>query len=98
MAKFAQQLKSMKEGDGNVLDNSIILFGSNMADSDRHNQDPIPQLIIGKGGGIKGGQHLHYPEYTPHSNILITVAQRAGAPVQKIGDSQGVSTGVLSEV
>ncbi|HEY1900173.1 MAG TPA: DUF1552 domain-containing protein, partial [Steroidobacteraceae bacterium] len=57
MAKFAQRLKGMKEGNGNVLDNSIILFGSNMADSDRHNQDPIPQVIVGKGGGIKGGQH-----------------------------------------
>jgi hypothetical protein len=94
VAKFAQRLKSMKEGDGTVLDNAVVLFGSNMANSDRHNQDPIPQVIIGKGGGIKGGQHLHYPQDTPHSNILITVAQRAGAPVQKIGDS----TGVLAEV
>jgi Protein of unknown function (DUF1552) len=93
-AKFAQRLKSMKEGDGTVLDNAVVLFGSNMANSDRHNQDPIPQLIIGRGGGIKGGQHLHYPQDTPHSNILLTVAQRAGAPVQKIGDS----TGVLAEV
>jgi hypothetical protein len=94
MAKFAQRLKGMKEGNGNVLDNSIILFGSNMANSDRHNNDPIPQAIIGKGGGIKGGQHLHYPQDTPHPNILITVLQRAGAPVAKIGDS----TGALSEV
>ena len=98
MAKFAESLKSMKEGNGTVLDNSIILFGSNMANSDRHNQDPIPQVVIGKGGGIKGGQHLHYPQDTPHSNLLVTLAQKAGAPVQKIGDSQGVSTGVLSEV
>ena len=96
--KFAQQLKSMKEADSTVLDNSVILFGSNMANSDRHNQDPIPQVIIGKGGGIKGGQHLHYPQDTPHANILLTLAQKAGAPVQKIGDSEGVSTGVLSEV
>ncbi len=94
MAKFADRLKSMKEGSGTVLDSSVVLFGSNMANSDRHNQDPIPQVIIGKGGGIKGGQHLHYPQDTPHSNILLTVAQRAGAPVQRIGDS----TGVLSEV
>jgi hypothetical protein len=98
MAKFAQSLKAMKEGDSTVLDNSIILFGSNMANSDRHNQDPIPQVIIGKGGGIKGGQHVHYPQDTPHANILLTLAQKAGAPVEKIGDSEGVSTGVLSEV
>ena len=93
-AKFAQRLKSMKEGNGTVLDSAVILFGSNMANSDRHNQDPIPQLIIGKGGGIKGGQHLHYPQDTSHSNILLTVAHKAGAPVAKIGDS----TGVLAEV
>ncbi len=98
MAKFAQLLKSMKEGGGTVLDNSIILFGSNMANSDQHNQHPIPQVIVGRGGGIKGGQHLQYPPDTPHSNLLVTLAQRAGAPVQKIGDSQGASTGVLSEV
>ncbi len=98
MAKFAQSLKSMKEGNGTVLDNSVILFGSNMANSDRHNQDPIPQVIIGKGGGIKGGQHLHYPQDTPHANILLTVAQKVGAPVEKIGDREGASTGVLSEV
>ncbi len=94
LAKFAQRLKSMKEGNGTVLDSAVVLYGSNMANSDRHNQDPIPQLILGKGGGIKGGQHLHYPQDTSHSNILVTVAQKAGAPVQKIGDS----TGVLSEV
>jgi hypothetical protein len=94
MARFVQSLKSMKEGNGTVLDNSIILYGSNMANSDRHNQDPIPQLILGKGGGIKGGQHLHYHQDTPHSNILVTVAQKAGAPVEKVGDS----TGALAEV
>src|SRR5579875_404430 len=94
MAKFAQRLKSMKEGDGTVLDHSVILFGSNMANSDRHNQDPIPQVIIGKGGGIKGGQHLHFPQDTPHANILVTEVQKVGAPVEKIGDSTGVLTGV----
>jgi hypothetical protein len=94
MAKFAQRLKGMKEGNGNVLDNSIILFGSNMADSDRHNQDPIPQVIVGKGGGIKGGQHVHYPQDTPHANILVTMLHKAGAPVERISNS----TGVLGEV
>ncbi|HTY51242.1 MAG TPA: DUF1552 domain-containing protein [Steroidobacteraceae bacterium] len=95
MAKFAQRLKGIREGNGNLLDNSVILFGSNMANSDRHNQDPIPQVIIGRGGGIKGGQHLHFAQDTPHSNILVTVAQRVGATqVTKLSDS----TGVLAEV
>ena len=51
----------MKEGNGNVLDQSIILFGSNMANSDLHNNNPLPQALIGQGGGVKGDQHLRYP-------------------------------------
>jgi hypothetical protein len=94
MAKFVQRLKGMKEGSGSVLDNSVILFGSNMANSDRHNNDPLPQAIIGRGGGIKSGQHLHYPQDTPHANLLLTLLQKVGAPVQSFPSS----TGVLAEV
>jgi Protein of unknown function (DUF1552) len=94
MAKFVQRLKGMKEGSGTVLDNAVILYGSNMANSDRHNNDPIPQAIVGRGGGIKGGQHLHYPQDTPHANILVTLLQKVGAPVKDFP----CSTGVLSEV
>jgi hypothetical protein len=49
-----------------------------MANSDLHNNNPLPQLLAGKGGGIKGGQHLSMPRDTPHANILLTMAQRAG--------------------
>ena len=94
MAKFVQRLKGMKEGDGTVLDNAVILYGSNMANSDRHNNDPIPQAVVGRGGGIKGGQHLHYPQDTPHANILVTLLQKVGVPVKDFP----CSTGVLSEV
>jgi hypothetical protein len=94
VTKFVQRLKGMKEGSGSVLDNSVILFGSNMANSDRHNNDPLPQAIIGHGGGIKGGQHVHYPQDTPHANLLLTLLQKVGAPVQSFPSS----TGVLAEV
>src|SRR5690606_24837708 len=58
---FLEKLDAMPEGGGTVLDNSIILFGSNMSNSDRHNQDPLPNAVFGHGGGtIKGGQHLVY--------------------------------------
>jgi hypothetical protein len=93
-ARFAQRMASIKEGDGNLLDSSIILFGSNMANSNLHNQNPLPQLILGKGGGIKGGQHLAMPKDTPHANILLTMAQRAGVDIEKFGDS----TGAIAEV
>lgn len=86
---FAKRLASIKEGNGNILDNSIILFGSNMANSDLHNQNPIPQALLGKGGGIKGGQHLAMPNDTPHANILLTMVQRAGVKLDKFSDSTG---------
>ena len=96
-AKFVQRLKDMKEGDGSVLDNSIILFGSNMSNSDAHNNDPLPQALIGRGGGVKGNQHLHYKQDSPHANILVTMLDRAGVPsseLEKFADT----TGALSEV
>jgi hypothetical protein len=96
-AKFAQRLKDIRDGEGSLLDHSIVLFGSNMANSDAHNNDPLPQAIIGRGGGVKGGQHLHYPQDAPHSNLLITMLERAGLPAE---DFKGFadSTGPLSEV
>jgi hypothetical protein len=87
MAKFVERLKAMSDGEGNVLDNSIILFGSNMSNSDRHNNDPLPSVLIGKGGGIKGGQHLHYPQDTQHARLLHTMLERAGVHVDSFADS-----------
>ena len=96
-AKFVQRLKNMPDGDGSMLDHSIILFGSNMANSDAHNADPLPQTLIGRGGGVKGAQHVHYPQDAPHANLLVTILDRAGIPAE---DFKGFadSTGPLSEV
>ena len=96
-AKFVKRLQEMREGNGSILDQSIILFGSNMANSDAHNNDPLPQALIGRGGGLKGNQHLHFPQDTPHANILVTMLHRAGVPatdIEKFADS----TGPISEV
>jgi hypothetical protein len=94
-AGFIKKLASMKDGDGSVLDHSIILYGSNMSDSNRHNHDPLPSAILGRGyGRIKGGQHLKYPQDTPLANLLLTLLERGGIPVDKIGDS----TGLFSEI
>jgi hypothetical protein len=89
-AKLVKRLQGMKEGESTVLDQSIILFGSNMSNSDLHNNDPLPSVLLGKGcGKIKGGQHLHYPQDTPHANLLLTLLQRAGVPVNSLGNSNG---------
>jgi hypothetical protein len=94
-SRFVKRLKNTKDGDGSLLDHSIILFGSNMSNSDMHNNDPLPSAVLGRGyGRIKGGQHLHYPQDTPLSNLLLTLLVRGGINVEKHGDS----TGVLAEV
>lgn len=92
---FLEKLDEMKEANGSVLDNSAILFGSNMSNSDKHNQDPLPSAVFGRAGGsIKGGQHLAYPKDTPHANLLLTMLNRAGVAEESFGNS----TGELSEV
>jgi len=96
-AKFAERLRNMPDGDGSMLDHSIILFGSNMANSDAHNADPLPQMLVGRGGRVKGGQHLHYPQDTPHANLLVTILDRAGIPAEDFKNFAD-STGPFSEV
>jgi hypothetical protein len=95
MAKFVNRLKSIKDGEGTLLDNSAILFGSNMSNSDLHNNDPLPSVLVGRAAGrIKGGQHLHFPQDTPHANLLVTLLQRVGVPLEQLGDSNGTFTEV----
>jgi Protein of unknown function (DUF1552) len=89
-AKFIKKLSTMQDGDGTLLDHSIILYGSNMSNSDLHNNDPLPNVVLGRGyGRIKGGQHLRFPQDTPHANLLLTLLDRAGVPVQSLGNSSG---------
>jgi hypothetical protein len=94
-AKFVKKLAETPDGDGSMLDHSILLYGSNMSNSNAHDHFPLPSALIGGGcGTIKGGQHLRYPDRTPVSNLLVTVLNRAGVPVESLGDS----TGECSEV
>jgi hypothetical protein len=94
-ARFVKRLAETPEGNGNLLEHSIILYGSNMSNSDMHNNDPLPNVVMGHGyGKIKGGQHLHYPQDTPHANLLLTLLNRGGIPVT----SHGISNGTLAEI
>jgi hypothetical protein len=87
-AAFIKKIEAAKEANGTVLDHSTILFGSEMSNSDRHNNDPLPSVVLGHAGGkIKGGQHLKYPQDSPHANLLFTLLQRNEIPVKSIGDS-----------
>jgi hypothetical protein len=95
-ARFLDRLAKTRDGDGSLLDHSILLFGSNMSDSNAHNANPLPSAIFGKGyGRIKGGQHLKYAADTPHANLMLTLLERAGI---KGIEALGNSTGIFSEV
>src|SRR6185369_1475289 len=86
-AHFAKKLQSLPDGEGNMLDNSFILFGSNMSDSNLHNHYPLPTAVLGGGmGKLKGNQHLRYAEKTPIANLHLTLLDRAGVPMEKLGD------------
>jgi hypothetical protein len=94
-AGFIKKIEAAKESDGTVLDHSTILFGSNMSNSDRHNNDPLPSALLGHAHGkIKGGQHLKYPQDSRFADLLQTIFDRNDIPVKSIGDSAGL----LSEV
>ncbi len=104
-ATFIRTLAELPDGDGSILDRSLILFGSNMSDSHAHDHFPLPLAMIGGGcGTLLGFRHLQLPDRTPMSNLLLTVLRRAGVPVQSIGDSPvpvhsiGGSTGECGEV
>jgi Protein of unknown function (DUF1552) len=94
-AGFVKRLLETKEAEGTVLDHSTILFGSNMSNSDRHNNDPLPSALLGHAHGrIKGGQHVKYPQDSRFADLLLTLFERNEIPVKSIGDSGGT----LSEV
>jgi hypothetical protein len=95
LARFLKKLQELPDGDGSMYDHLLMMYGSNMSNSDRHNQFPLPVTLIGGAcGKVKGGQHLKYPDRTPLANLLLTVLDRAGTPVEKVGDSTALMTEV----
>jgi len=87
-AKFLEKLRSTPDGDGSLLDHSLIIYGAGMADSNVHATDPLP--IIATGGGVgKGHRHIKLPERTPVGNFWLNVAGKFGASMDHFGDSTG---------
>jgi len=95
-AEFIAKLAATPDGQGTLLDHSIFMYGSNMSNSDLHNNYPEPNILVGGGNGKMklGGQHIVLPERTPIANLHLTLLQKVGAPREKFGDS----TGTISEV
>jgi hypothetical protein len=94
-ANFIDKLANMPDGDGSMLDHSLFLYGSNMSNSDRHNNYPLPNIVVGKANGaVTGGQHIDLPTRTPLANLHLTLLNRAGIQTDSFADS----TGVINEV
>src|SRR5262249_44259866 len=95
-SEFVAKMAATKEGDGTLLDHSLFMYGSNMSNSDLHNNYPEPNILVG-GGNAKvklGGQHILLPEHTPIANLHLTILQKAGIERDKFGDSTGTIAGV----
>jgi len=89
-AGWVEKLKSIKEGDNSILDNSMIVYGAGLSDGNRHTHEDLPTIIVGNGGGyIRGGRRIVYRKETPMSNLFVTLMDRMGAPVEHFGDSTG---------
>jgi hypothetical protein len=86
-----EKMKAVPEGDGNLLDNSIVLYGSAMGDGNQHNHDPLPVLLVGGGSGkLKGGRHLRNAPKTTMSNLLLAILDKLGVEQDRFGDSTGM--------
>lgn len=97
LAYFLDKLKSVKEGDGTLLDNSLILYGSAIADGNRHSHHDLPIVLAGSGGGqLPTGQLRHYPNDTPLNNLFVSMCHMAGAKLDSLGDSTGLLKGLDS--
>jgi hypothetical protein len=91
-AKFLERLRATADGDGSLLDHSILLYGSGMSDGNGHTGSPLPHVVAGSGvGRIRGNRHVSAPPGTPMANLLLSIAQKCGVE----GDRFGVSTGTV---
>jgi hypothetical protein len=91
LAYYLDKLRSTPDGDGSLLDHTLIMYGAALSDANLHLYTDLPVLMVGGGiNGIKGGQHIKYPSRTPLTNLLLTMLDKAGVPkVGQLGDSTG---------
>src|SRR5216117_1315777 len=89
-SKYLAKLRATPDGDGSLLDHTTILYGSGISNSTGHSGDNLPLLVMGGGSGtLKGGRHLAYTDKPTMANLLVTLMDKMGVPVEKIGGSTG---------
>jgi Protein of unknown function (DUF1552) len=88
-AKFIAKMKETPDGDGSLLDHSIVVYGSGLSDGNRHTHEDLPVLMVGRGAAFRMGSHVVYPKGTPMTNLYLTLLDRIGVREDKLGDSTG---------
>ena len=89
-AHFLDRMKAVKEGDGTLLDHSMIVYGGAIGDGNRHTHNNLPVVVAGNGNGaIRTGRHVRYPTNTPMANLFLSMLDIFGAPTDRLGDSTG---------
>jgi hypothetical protein len=87
---LAEKMRTTADGNGSLLDQSLLVYGGGMGDGNLHQHTDLPCVLLGRlGGSIKAGQHVAYPSGTPMTNLLLTVLDKVGVNVASIGDSTG---------
>jgi Protein of unknown function (DUF1552) len=90
LARFAEKLRSIPDGDGTLLDHAILMQGSGLSNSDQHSHIDLPLVVVGGGAGsLKGGRHLRFPKDTPMNNLHLALLDKVGVPVEQFGDGTG---------
>ena len=94
-ASFLEKLRATPDGDGSLLDHITLLYGAGMSDSNSHSPYDLPILLVGGGAGhLRGDRHLVYPERTPLANLHVSLLDKLGVEVERLGDSNGSLTGL----
>jgi hypothetical protein len=88
-ADYLRKLKATPDGDGTLLDHTLIVYGSGLSDGNRHTHEELPVLLAGRGGGVKPGRHVRYAAGTPVTNLYLTLLDRIGVREDRVGDSTG---------
>ena len=90
-AEFVEKMRATPDGDGSLLDHSLLLYGAGMSNSNAHAPINLPIMLVGgAGGGLEGGRHITYPEDTPMANLLMAIMDSLGVPMDQVGDSNGM--------
>jgi Protein of unknown function (DUF1552) len=88
-AKFVARLQAMPDGDGTLLDHTMLVYGSGIADGDAHTHENLPVALVGGGTAFRAGRHVVYPDGTPMTNLYLTLLDRLGVKQEAVGDSTG---------